>query len=214
MDSCEAARDWLCTPASQVSAHYLISPGGEVMALVPEEARAWHAGASAWGAVCDVNSRSIGIELSNTGQTPFSAQLMMALDDLLRTIMDRWAIPPARVIGHSDCAPDRKIDPGPRFDWARLARQGLAVAAGPVSPVPAPDPARFLADLGRIGYRADLPAETLLSAFRLRHRQGQSGPLDGLDCALAADLATQGRMAALPFGVKRKVRTPSGHGAG
>ena len=199
------ARDWLCNPAAEVSAHYIISPSGDVVALVDEDKRAWHAGAGAWGDVLDVNSRSIGIELSNDGASPFSASLMDALEELLPGIMARWGIPPERVIGHSDLAPGRKIDPGPRFDWARLARAGLAVSSShrdvrssEEEGADSPSEAAFMADLRRIGYTADSPVETLLNAFRLRHRQGHSGPLDKTDMALARDLATRFSVAPTP----------------
>lgn len=189
MDDCDAARRWLCNPDAEVSAHYLISEAGGVSVLVPEESRAWHAGAGSWGKVQDVNSRSIGIELSNTGFAPFAAAQMDALEQLLRGIMTRWAIRPERVIGHSDCSVGRKIDPGPRFDWARLARSGLAISASASQPAHAPDMTAFLRDLGRIGYDPAADVQALLNAFRLRHRQGHSGPLDGTDCAIAQDLA-------------------------
>ncbi len=192
------ARDWLCNPEAEVSAHYIISPAGEIVALVDEDKRAWHAGAGAWGDVTDVNSRSIGIELSNDGASPFSAPLMDALESLLRGIITRWSIPPERVIGHSDLAPGRKIDPGPRFDWARLSRSGLAVSSSPTcersSDEEGPegtDEAAFVQAMRRIGYTANAPLETLLSSFRLRHRQGHAGPLDAADLAVARDLAVR-----------------------
>jgi N-acetylmuramoyl-L-alanine amidase len=185
-----AARDWLCNPDAEVSAHYIIPEQGDVVQLVAEDQRAWHAGVGSWGDVTDVNSRSIGIELSNRGSSPFAAPLMDALEVLLPAIMDRWAIPASRVIAHSDLAPGRKIDPGVRFDWARLVRSGLAVAAAATSAV-AGDADAFVRDARMIGYTAPTDAATLLSAFRLRHRQGHVGPLDGWDCALAADLAAR-----------------------
>ena len=184
-----AARAWLCNPDSQVSAHYLVSEAGTVEALVPEDKRAWHAGAGAWGDIEDVNSHSIGIELANPGTAPFAAAQMDALEVLLAGIMARWAIPPEGVIGHSDCAPGRKIDPGPRFDWTRLARSGLAMSTPPVLAPAALDEGRFRRDLHRIGYTAQAGTEAQLAAFRLRHRLGHGGPLDGVDCALAAQLA-------------------------
>ena len=182
------ARDWLCNPDAEVSAHYIISPQGEVTQLVEEDQRAWHAGAGSWGDVTDVNSRSIGIELSNDGASPFSAPLMDALCNLLPNMMDRWAVPAERVIGHSDLAPGRKIDPGARFDWARLVRGGMAIEARPQVAIAA-DRSVFLQDLTAIGYNAGIEEDVLLSAFRLRHRQGFEGPFDGWDCAIAADLA-------------------------
>ena len=127
MESADAARARLCDPAAEVSAHYLIGERGRVWQLVPEAARAWHAGAGRWGAVSDVNSRSIGVELSNRGDDPYPAPQIAALEGLMRDIMARWRIPPARVIAHSDMAPGRKTDPGRRFDWRGLARAGLSV---------------------------------------------------------------------------------------
>jgi N-acetylmuramoyl-L-alanine amidase len=175
----------LCDPAAEVSAHYLIDEAGRTFRLVPEEARAWHAGAGRWGAVTDINSRSIGIELANGGDHPFAAAQMTALEALLADILARHAIPPARVIAHSDMAPARKRDPGPRFDWRRLALSGLSVW-----PRPAPGPHAPLADsLARIGYDPALPPEYALFAFRLRFRPWAQGPADATDAALAHDLA-------------------------
>ena len=168
-----------------MSAHYLIAENGDVLALVDEAERAWHAGAGRWGDVVDVNSRSIGIELANDGYSPFPAALMDALEELLAGIMERWAIPPERVIAHSDLAPGRKIDPGRRFDWQRLARSGLAVWADGGDG----DVAAFRRDAAAFGYTADVDVGTLLSAFRLRFRPWAEGPLDGVDAGLAAELA-------------------------
>lgn len=184
MPDCAAARARLCDPAAEVSAHYLICETGAVHALVPEEMRAWHAGAGAWGGVSDVNSRSIGIELQNPGDAPFPEPQMAALERLLAGILGRWRIPPARVIGHSDMAPERKCDPGPRFDWRRLARSGLSVWPGPGGRPEAP----LVASLRAFGYPAVAP-EVLLRAFRLRFRPWAEGPEAAEDRALADDLA-------------------------
>ncbi|PKP73939.1 MAG: N-acetylmuramoyl-L-alanine amidase [Alphaproteobacteria bacterium HGW-Alphaproteobacteria-6] len=183
MASCIAARARLCDPAAEVSAHYLIAEGGRIEALVPETARAWHAGAGAWGGIGDVNSRSIGIELANPGDAPFAEPQMAALEVLLAGVMARWQVPPERVIGHSDLAPGRKRDPGPRFDWRRLALNGLGVWPGLGDPA-----AAFLASARAFGY-PEAPPEVLLAAFRLRFRPAASGPEDATDRALAADLA-------------------------
>jgi len=191
MSSAKAAADTLCNPNNEVSAHYLISEDGEVVSLVPEAMRAWHAGAGQWGAVSDVNSRSIGIELSNTGFAPFAAAQMDALTDLLKGITVRWAIRPERVIGHSDMAPGRKIDPGPRFDWRRIAREGLSV--WPVLQKPPQDvgTARFAAAMAAFGYTATNDPELLLATFRLRFRPRHTGPLDATDLAMISDLAAR-----------------------
>ena len=138
--------------------------------------------------ITDVNSCSIGIELNNTGSAPFAAPLMDALERLLPEIMTRWAIQPERVIAHSDLAPGRKVDPGAKFDWARLVRAGLAVAATPPAAIAANEDA-FVRNLASAGYDARVSTDVLLAALRLRHRQGHTGPLDGWDCAIADDLA-------------------------
>ncbi len=190
MTSHDEALDRLCDPEAEVSAHWLISGGGAVTALVPEELRAWHAGAGRWGEVSDVNSRSIGIELYNRGDHPFAGPQMAALESLLSEIMGRWTIRPERVIGHSDMAPDRKDDPGPRFDWRRLARHGLSIWPEPGQGPPA-SPMRFDDLARRFGYTAEVPHAMRLRAFRLRFRPRASGPLDATDMALIADLATR-----------------------
>jgi N-acetylmuramoyl-L-alanine amidase len=189
MTSVAEARARLCDPAFEVSAHWLISEQGGAEQLVDEAMRAWHAGAGAWGAVSDVNSRSIGIELANTGAAPFPEAQMVALEGVLAGIMGRWGMGPERVIAHSDMAPARKSDPGPRFDWRRLARAGLSVwpsvAAGGRSggrPVAFRDHAR------RFGY-PDVEEGLILQAFRLRFRPWAEGPADALDAAMAEDLA-------------------------
>jgi len=198
MGTAVAAIERLCDPVAEVSAHHVIAEDGTVTTLVPEELRAWHAGAGCWGGVTDVNSVSIGVELANRGNAPFAAPLMAALEALLEQIMARWAIPAWRVIGHSDMAPARKADPGPRFDWQRLARAGLAVwpdasarrAADDAPAAPdAPDAATFRADLARIGYDPAQPDAVLLAALRLRFRPWGRGPCAAADRAIAAESA-------------------------
>jgi N-acetylmuramoyl-L-alanine amidase len=186
MPNCAAARARLCDPEAEVSAHWLIAEDGATEQLVDEAERAWHAGAGAWGAVGDVNSHSIGIELANIGDAPFPEPQMAALESLLRGVMARWSIPPRGVIAHSDMAPGRKCDPGPRFDWRRLALCGLSVW-------PEDDPsegASFAAPARTFGY-PDAPPAMLLAAFRLRFRPGATGPEDAFDRAMAANLAAR-----------------------
>ena len=185
MATAAEALDRLCDPAAEVSAHYLITETGDLCRLVPEHLRAWHAGAGRWGGVTDVNSRSIGIELANPGTHPFPAPQMAALERLLAGLLSRHAIAPARVIAHSDMAPARKSDPGPRFDWCRLARAGLSVWP---RPLPGPHPP-LAASLTTIGYDPALPADLRLAAFRLRFRPWATGPACAEDAARAHDLA-------------------------
>lgn len=169
MHSTEAALDRLCDPLAEVSAHYVICPQGAVWQLVAEDKRAWHAGAGRWAGRDDINSRSIGIELVNTGTQPFPEPQMRALEALMRGIMTRYTIAPRSVIAHSDMAPERKEDPGPRFDWQRLARQGLALAPPGVGADLPLGPS-----LDAIGYPS-ASADKRLQAFRFRFHQTASG---------------------------------------
>lgn len=195
MRGAEDAIARLCDPASEVSAHYVIGARGGICRLVPESARAWHAGAGRWGGVRDVNSHSIGIELANPGPLdgfpPFPEPQMLALEWLLDGVMARWNIPPARVIAHSDMAPGRKFDPGPKFDWQRLALAGRAVWPEDLAPAVADWPVFREATLA-IGYRA--PEGTwrpVLDAFRLRFRPMAQGTLMPGDVAAAMALAAR-----------------------
>ncbi len=174
MDSAAAALDRLCDPAPEVSAHYLIGGDGTLWQMVREEDRAWHAGAGEWNGMTDINSRSIGIELDNRGDHPFSEPQMARLEQLLPTILRRWSIAPEAVIGHSDMAPGRKSDPGPRFDWQRLERRGLAAQRGATFPE---QPASLKLLARSRGYTAPVDDDTLLAATRLRYRPWATGPL-------------------------------------
>jgi N-acetylmuramoyl-L-alanine amidase len=121
----------LSDPEAKVSCHYLVAEDGTVLRMVDEDKRAWHAGQSWWRGVTDVNSASIGIEIVNPGHEfgyrPFPEEQMEALVPLVADIVKRRDIPRANVVGHSDIAPARKQDPGELFDWARLAKLGLAL---------------------------------------------------------------------------------------
>lgn len=176
------ARARLCDPLAQVSAHWLVHEDGRAEALVPEDRRAWHAGAGSWQGREDVNSRSIGIEIANPGDRPFPLRQMDGVVALLRGIMARWGIGPAGVIAHSDMAPGRKIDPGSRFDWQRLAREGLALPGGEGPDLP------LDTSLSRIGY-PPVDTATRLAAFRLRFRPWGQGAEDAADRRCAAFVA-------------------------
>ena len=127
----EAALQRLTDPEAMVSAHYFISEQGEVVRLVDEDKRAWHAGASYWRGHRDVNSASIGIELDHPGHglgyREFAEKQIEALIPLLNDIVRRHDIPRANVVGHSDVAPARKMDPGELFPWDRLAEYRLCL---------------------------------------------------------------------------------------
>src|SRR5215468_8935162 len=140
MTSTAAAIGRLCDPASKVSSHYVVDEDGKVLQLVPEARRAWHAGQSSWEGESDINSRSIGIEIANPGHSfgypDFPQAQIAAVIALCRDIVTRHHIRADRVLAHSDVAPQRKLDPGEKFPWARLHGAGVGawVAPAPVGP--------------------------------------------------------------------------------
>jgi N-acetylmuramoyl-L-alanine amidase len=130
-----AALKQLCNPLAQVSSHYFVFEDGRILQLVPEERRAWHAGAGSWQGEKDMNSASIGIEIVNPGHDhgypPFPDQQMQAVAQLCKDIVLRWNIRPDRVIAHSDMAPKRKRDPGELFPWRQLSDAGVGLWVEP-----------------------------------------------------------------------------------
>ncbi|MFO1152958.1 MAG: N-acetylmuramoyl-L-alanine amidase [Rhodospirillales bacterium] len=187
METAEAALARLIDPSAKVSAHYLIDEAGGVTHLVDERWRAWHAGQSFWRGVTDVNARSIGIELVNPGHEfgyrPFPQLQMAALTELAGDILTRHPIPARNVVGHSDVAPRRKMDPGELLDWRRLAETGIGLwPEHPHSETPTPSPMDMTAclpSLAAIGYETIDPPATL-RAFQRRYRPACiDGRLDG-----------------------------------
>ncbi len=194
--SAEAALLWMCSPDSQVSAHYLVDEDGEIVQLVDEGARAWHAGVAHWAGVDDINSCSIGIEIDNFGHElnplpPYPDKQIQALEELCGDIMARHGIAAHRVIGHSDVAPARKSDPGEHFPWERLARAGIGAwveaaggeegKAGKVVARPGDEGEvvrRVQDDLRRLGYGLeasgvfDERTEAVVRAFQRHWRRG------------------------------------------
>lgn len=147
----------LSDPEAGVSCHYLVSEDGQLVRMVAEDKRAWHAGKSYWRGIRDVNSASVGIEIVNPGHEfgyrPFPEEQMDVVLPLVADIMIRYKIAKANVVGHSDIAPTRKQDPGELFDWGRLAKLGLALAR-PTRNLADPHwtDAGFLLALERFGY--------------------------------------------------------------
>lgn len=184
MESAAAALERLSDPAAKVSAHYLISRDGEVTRLVPEERRAWHAGLSYWRGIRDVNSASIGIELDHPGHKygygPFPDAQFEALVPLLARMVKAHAIPCANVVGHSDVAPARKIDPGELFPWERLAEYGLCLPAPKIElGDPYDNDGAFLLALERFGYDIT-EGRKAVEAFQRRWRPRKiDGEIDG-----------------------------------
>ena len=104
----------------KVSAHLLIRRDGEPVQFVSFNDRAWHAGKSAWQGREACNDYSIGIECEGTDDVPYDAAQYGTLRALLPMLLDVYAIPGDRIVGHSDVAPGRKTDPGASFDWSQI----------------------------------------------------------------------------------------------
>jgi len=114
-------------PRTQVSAHYVIGKDGTIYNMLNDYYRAWHGGVGKWGNNTDLNSSSIGIELDNTGEEEFSNLQIESLLQLLKVLKEKYTIPDANFIGHSDIAPSRKVDPNPNFPWKKLAEEGYGL---------------------------------------------------------------------------------------
>ncbi len=196
MKSAAAALDRLCDPAARVSAHYVVEENGTIWRLVVETRRAFHAGRSCWQGETDLNFVSIGVEIVNPGHEwgyrRFPEAQLAAVEALCRDILARHEIPPHRIVGHSDIAPDRKTDPGELFDWPRLARAGIGLWPQPSrrSPEASIDHARALADLGAIGYGLAPEIEAAVVTAFQRHFRPRcvDGVIDGETAARLAEV--------------------------
>ena len=206
MQSAEAAIGRLRDPAARVSSHYVVDEDGTIVALVPEKRRAWHAGISSWRGRTGLNDVSIGIEIVNPGHEwgyrDFPKAQMAAVRTLCLAILKRHPIPARHVVAHSDVAPDRKEDPGERFDWQGLAHAGIGLWPTGVAGHGLGDAAMDAKRLGRtrqalatIGYVVatagpfDPSLATVLRAFQRHWRpEGVTG---------LADAGTRDRIAAV-----------------
>ncbi len=174
METAEAAIARLADPAAEVSAHYVVLEDGQVIRMVDEAKRAWHAGRAFWRGITDVNSASIGIEIVNPGHEfgyrPFPDAQIDAVIELLGGIVARHNITRGNVVGHSDVAPARKEDPGELFPWYRLAKLRLALPR-PTKNLMDPlwPDAGFLLALERFGYDIT-DGEAAVRAFQRRFR--------------------------------------------
>jgi len=126
---CSESLIYLCNKSKKVSSHYLISQQGDIYNLVSEKKRAWHAGTSYWKTKTDINSVSIGIELDfspNHTNNTFKKKMIESLVSLLKVLKKKYNIYNYNILGHSDIAPYRKLDPGPKFPWKKLAKLNLS----------------------------------------------------------------------------------------
>lgn len=214
--STDLARSLYLLSEKEVSSHYLIAEQpATIYRLVDENRRAWHAGNSQWNGRTWLNSSSIGIEMVNQGYTdtpegriwqPWSEQQIDALVLLLKDIMLRHGLTADHVVGHSDIAPQRKVDPGPAFPWERLAQEGLihwpeaqAVASHlAIFNAQLPTVAWFQEQLAQIGYAVpehgelDEATRNVIAAFQMKYRPNlYDGEPDAQTAAMLLALSTQ-----------------------
>jgi len=121
----------LCNPKSKVSSHYFINQNGKIYRLVEDNRIAWHAGKSCWGKYKNLNKNSIGIEMINKGHqfgyTNFKKKQLSNLIKICQNLIKKYRIKRQNIIGHSDIAPLRKLDPGEKFPWKRLGNNKIGI---------------------------------------------------------------------------------------
>ena len=216
--------DWekslkVLTTGGQVSAHYLVRDNPVASyALVDENRRSWHAGASFWAGNTNLNSASIGIEIVNPGYVdgpggrvyaPFPQAQVDEVIALVRDIQKRHQVRPERIIGHADIAPGRKQDPGPQFPWKQLADAGLipwpdgpSVVVKTLEHEVAPRDVAWLQErLARIGYNVsrsgqlDVMTKEVIATFQMKYRPRDiSGTPDAETAALIEVASTPSSM--------------------
>jgi N-acetylmuramoyl-L-alanine amidase len=198
MKTGEEALDRLRDPQAKVSSHYMVEEDGRIFRLVPEERRAWHAGASYWKGARNINGVSIGVEIVNPGHEfgyrPFPDAQIAAVIALCADIRSRWQIGDDRIVGHADVAPGRKDDPGALFPGKRIAEagHGLWVDAPPAPGAPLAEGEESVgvfalqAGYTRLGYdlppsgKFDAATKAVVVAFQQHWRQDKvDGVADG-----------------------------------
>jgi len=187
------AIDRLTNINSKVSSHYLVKNNGEIVLMVPDLYKAWHAGVSSWKNSKSLNKKSIGIEISNPGHEYnykiFSKKQIQSLKKLCKFLIKKYKINQKNILGHSDIAPNRKKDPGEKFPWEQLSKNGVGIwhtlskeelkknRGLKISKI---DKNSFFANLFKVGYskkiQKDLNKDRYLSdvtkSFQRRFRQG------------------------------------------
>ena len=195
----------LSNPKSKVSSHFVISRNGKIYRMIQDNQIAWHAGKSCWGKYKNLNKNSIGIELVNNGHqfgyTSFKKKQLLSLIKICKNLIKKYKIKRRNIIGHSDIAPLRKIDPGEKFPWKKLAIKNIGIwhSYQPnllrkyrrIKIFTKQDKAKFAKNLNNIGYC--FPAKKkaffikILKAFQRHYRKELiNGHLDK-ECLIIAE---------------------------
>ena len=178
----------LCDSKFKVSCHFFINEKGKIYRLVKENKIAWHAGKSCWGKLKNLNKNSIGIELVNSGHKygykNFKKKQILSLIKLSRILIKKYKIKDKNIVGHSDVAPERKIDPGEKFPWKELAKKKIGIwhkceatllrKLRKIEVFQKKDKERFIKNLNKIGYcfsrKKNFSFKKTLKAFQRHHR--------------------------------------------
>tara|TARA_Y100000590_G_scaffold457210_1_gene609376 strand:+ start:3910 stop:4644 length:735 start_codon:yes stop_codon:yes gene_type:complete len=195
----------LCNPKSKVSSHFVINLNGKVYRLIEDNKIAWHAGESCWKKLKNLNKYSIGIELVNKGHefgyTNYKKKQINSLVNVCKILIKKYKIKKTNIVGHSDIAPQRKIDPGEKFPWKKLAIQKIGIwhkyrpnflkKFRKVRVFQEKDKIKFVKNLNYIGYCVDIKKKTLfnktLKAFQRHYRGDLISAILDRECLLIAE---------------------------
>jgi N-acetylmuramoyl-L-alanine amidase len=195
----------LCNPKSKVSSHFVINQNGKIYRLVRDEQIAWHAGKSCWGKYKNLNKESIGIELVNKGHqygyTNFKKKQILSLIKICKKLIKKYKIKNKNIVGHSDIAPLRKIDPGEKFPWKQLARKNIGNWHGfepsllrklrNIKILETNDKIKFIKNLNNIGYCFAIKKKSFytktIKAFQRRYRKELINGILDKECLIIAD---------------------------
>ena len=195
----------LCNTKSKVSSHFLISKNGEICRMVQDFKVAWHAGKSYWGKYKNLNKNSIGIELANKGHkfgyTNFHKKQISSLIKLCKKLIKEYKIKKENIIGHSDIAPLRKIDPGEKFPWDKLAKKDIGIwhrckptflkKFRKVKILTKEEKVKFIKNLKNIGYcflnKKNYFFKKILIAFQRHYRKELINGLLDMECYIIAE---------------------------
>mgnify|MGYP001199243963 CR=1 FL=1 len=196
----------LISANSKVSCHYLIRRNGEIFNLVRDKNIAWHAGKSMWGKCKNLNKNSIGIELVNKGHRygyqSFTKPQIAKLTQLCKNLKKKYNIKDKFIIGHSDIAPLRKIDPGEKFPWDYLSSKGIGIYPKKIREIQksekTSDIRKFFRSLHKIGYRYlnTKFRKKIIKNFQRKYRQKKvDGILDTETLKISEILAKKANIA-------------------